>query len=79
MGHSARRLVDGDHAPGQLVVAAAGLAVLVCVANFALGQARVGVYAAIIGLLAFGAGLSLLAMDGRRIRQAERDWRVGRR
>ncbi len=78
MGHSVRRRVDGDRASGHLVVAAAGLAVLVCVANFALGQARVGVYAAIIGLLAFGAGLSLLAMDRRRIRQAERDWRVGR-
>ena len=94
MAHDARGLVDDDRAtrrntnppipdgqrtPGHVVVAAAALALLVCVATFALGQARAGVYAASVGLLAFGAGLAWLAMDRRRIRQAERDWPVTHR
>ncbi len=65
---------DSQRTPGLVVVAAAVIAFVVCITNFALGQARVGVAAAIIALLAFGAGLSWLAMDGRRIRQAEREW-----
>ncbi|WP_246133241.1 LapA family protein [Mycobacterium helveticum] len=94
MAHSARGLVDDDRAtrrdmnppmqegqrtPGHVVVAVAALVLLVGIANFALGHARAGVYAASIGLLAFGAGLAWLAMDRRRIRQAERDWLVGGR
>lgn len=67
--------VDHRWSPGLVVVAAAVLAFVVCVANFALGQANAGVAAAIVGLLAFGAGLSWLAMDRRRIRDAEREWR----
>ncbi|OBI41234.1 hypothetical protein [Mycobacterium colombiense] len=61
-------------APGLAVVAAAALAFAVCVVNFALGQAGAGVAAAIISMLAFGAGLSWLGMDRRRIRDAERQW-----
>lgn len=94
MAHDARGLIDDDRAtrrntnppisdgqrtPGHVVVAAAALALLVCVATFALGQARAGVYAASVGLLAFGAGLAWLAMDRRRIRQAERDWPITHR
>ncbi|OBH58139.1 hypothetical protein [Mycobacterium sp. E2479] len=60
--------------PGLLVVAVAALAFAVCVTNFALGEAGAGVVSAIISMLAFGAGLSWLAMDGRRIRDAERGW-----
>lgn len=60
--------------PGRLVVAAAALAFAACVTNFALGQAGAGVAAAIVAMLAFGAGLSWLAMDRRRIRDAERQW-----
>ncbi|OBH48087.1 hypothetical protein [Mycobacterium mantenii] len=60
--------------PGILVVAAAALAFAVCVTDFALGEAGAGVDAAIISMLAFGAGLSWLAMDRRRIRDAEREW-----
>ncbi|OBJ18421.1 hypothetical protein [Mycobacterium colombiense] len=60
--------------PGLVVVAAAALAFAVCVVNFALGEAGAGVAAAIISMLAFGAGLSWLAMDRRRIRDAERQW-----
>lgn len=63
--------------PGVVVVFAAALAFVVCVANFALGQASAGVAAAIVAMLAFGAGLAWLAMDGRRIRQAQRDWLIG--
>jgi len=65
-----------DRSPGLVVVAAAVLAFVVCVTNFALGEAHAGVAAAIIGLLAFGAGLSWLAMDRRRIRDDERNWRM---
>ena len=59
--------------PGRIVVVLAVLAFAVCVSNFALGEAGAGVVPAIVVLLAFGAGLSRLAMDRRRIRQAERD------
>jgi Na+-driven multidrug efflux pump len=54
------------------------LAFIVCVATFALGKAGAGVAAAIVAMLAFGAGLSWLAMDRRRIRDAERAWSVNR-
>jgi uncharacterized membrane protein YfbV (UPF0208 family) len=63
---------------GLLVVGGAILAFAVCVTNFALGHAGAGVTAAIVALLAFGAGLSWLGMDRRRIRDAERDWAVHR-
>jgi hypothetical protein len=62
--------------PGLIVVGAAVLALVVCVTNFALGEVGAGVAAAIIGLMALGAGLDWLSMDRRRIRQAERDWFV---
>ncbi len=65
-----------ERTPGFAVVGAAVLAIVVCVTNFALGQAGAGVAAAIVALLAFGAGLAWLAMDGRRIRQAEREWSI---
>jgi hypothetical protein len=67
-----------ERSPALVVVAAAVLALVVCVTNFALGNAHAGVSAAIVGLLTFGAGLSWLAMDRRRIRDAERHWRMGR-
>ncbi|MGZ4526905.1 MAG: LapA family protein [Mycobacterium sp.] len=54
-----------------------GDAFVVCVATFALGDAGAGVAAAIVAVLAFGAGLDWLAMDRRRIRQAEREWPIG--
>ncbi|WP_068187783.1 hypothetical protein [Mycobacterium sp. UM_CSW] len=81
MGHLARGHFAGDRerSPGLLVVAAAALALVVCVINFALGDAVGGVDAAIVGLLAFGAGLAWLAMDRRQIREAERGWHTDRR
>ncbi len=65
---------DAPRTPGLPVVAAAALAFVTCVTNFALGHAGEGVAAAIVALLAFGAGLAWIAMDRRRIRQAEWDW-----
>lgn len=59
---------------GQIVVGAGVLALVVCVANFALGEVSAGIAAAIVALLAFGAGLDWIGMDRRRIRQAEREW-----
>ena len=59
---------------GLIVVAAVALAFAVCLANFALGQVNAAVGAVIAALMAFGAGLSWLASDRRRVRQAERDW-----
>jgi hypothetical protein len=64
---------DVARTPGLVVVGAAALAFVVCVATFALGKAGAGVAAAIVAMLAFGASLSWLAMDRRQIRQAERD------
>ncbi|OBH98578.1 hypothetical protein [Mycobacterium sp. E2733] len=66
-----------ERTPGLLIVGAAVLAVVMCVATFALGDAGAGVAAAIVAMLAFGAGLAWLGMDRRRIRQAERDWPIG--
>ncbi|WP_297774400.1 LapA family protein [Mycobacterium sp.] len=75
--YRAESVRDVAQTPGFVVVCAATLALAVCVANFALGQARAGVVAAIVAMLAFGAGLAWLAMDGRRVRQAQRDWVIG--
>jgi len=47
-----------------------------CVTNFAFGQVKAGIDAAIVGLLALGAGLDWLTTDGRRMRQAEREWLI---
>lgn len=77
--NSDERPQDSVRTPGLLVVGAAVLALVVCVTNFALGQAGAGVTAAIVGLMALGAGLDWLAMDRRRIRQAEREWFIRHR
>ncbi|WP_374021334.1 LapA family protein [Mycobacterium sp. HNNTM2301] len=69
--------VHVERTRGLVIVGAAVLAFVVCVATFALGHAGAGVAAAIVALLAFGAGLDWLAMDRRRIRQAEREWPIG--
>nr|WP_231996008.1 LapA family protein [Mycobacterium sp. 852002-51163_SCH5372311] len=58
----------------MVVVGAAVIVFVVGIANFALGQVGLGVAAVSIGLLVFGAGLSWLAMERRRIREAEREW-----
>lgn len=75
--HADDSVRDAARTPALLVVGAAALAFVACVANFALGQAGAGVAAAIVAMLAFGAGLAWLAMDRRRIREAQREWAIG--
>ncbi|WP_369828140.1 LapA family protein [Mycobacterium sp. 852002-51163_SCH5372311] len=65
---------DVERIPRMVVVGAAVIVFVVGIANFALGQVGLGVAAVSIGLLVFGAGLSWLAMERRRIREAEREW-----
>lgn len=69
---------DAAATSGLAAVGIAAVAFVVCVANFALGHAGAGVTAAIVAMLAFGAGLAWLAMDRRRIRQEQRDWTISR-
>lgn len=72
MNHITRTRRDAQRSPGLVIIGIAVVAFVVCVINFALGEAGVGVVAASAGLLAFGAGLAWLVMDGRRFRDAER-------
>ncbi|HEY2089817.1 MAG TPA: LapA family protein [Mycobacterium sp.] len=60
-------------APGLVFVAAAVVAFVICLASFAVRQVSVGVGAAIVALLAAGAALAWLTMEGRRVRQIQRD------
>lgn len=69
-----RSAKDVERAPRLVVVAAAVLAFVVCPLIFAAGQVGAGIAAVIAGLLAFGVGLDWLAMEGRRVRQADREW-----
>lgn len=73
MKHVSRNLFGKGGTTGLAAVAAAVVAFVVCVANFAFGKVNAGIDAAIVGLLALGAGLDWLAMDRRRMRQAERE------
>jgi protein-S-isoprenylcysteine O-methyltransferase Ste14 len=66
-------------APGLVFVAAAVVAFVICLASFAVRQVSVGVGAAIVALLAAGAALAWLTMEGRRVRQVQRDWSRDRR
>jgi hypothetical protein len=68
-GHPDHSVQDSARRHGLVVVAAVGLAFVVCLANFALGHVGIGVGAVIAGLLSFGAGMAWLAMDSRRVRQ----------
>lgn len=70
MNHTQRR--HAERSPGLVIMGIALVSFVVCVTNFALGEADAGVVAASVGLLAFGAGLAWLVMDGRRFRDAER-------
>lgn len=73
MNHLTRARRGAERSPGLVIMGIAVLAFVVCVISFALGEADAGVVAASVGLLAFGAGLAWLVMDGRRFRDAERD------
>jgi bacteriorhodopsin len=61
-------------APGWVFVAVAVVAFVICLASFAVRQVGVGVGAAIVALLGAGAALAWLTMEGRRVRQVQRDW-----
>jgi hypothetical protein len=63
---------DPERVPSLVVVAAAILTFVVGIMNFAFGQVSLGVGAVALGLLIFGAGLSWLSMERRRVREAER-------
>jgi hypothetical protein len=55
------------------------VALVVCVAGFAMKQVGVGIAAVIVALLAAGVGLAWIAMERRRVRQAEREGANSRR
>ncbi len=60
-------------APGLILVAAGVVAFVIALASFALARIGVGVGGLVVALLAAGAGTAWLTMEGRRVRQAERD------
>lgn len=62
-----------ERKPVLVAMSGAVLAFVVSVAAFAFGQAGVGVSIASGGMLVFGAGLSWLSMERRRVRDAERE------
>ncbi|OBK31534.1 hypothetical protein A5634_13125 [Mycobacterium asiaticum] len=66
-----------ERTPEVVVIVGAVLAFVISVAAFALGQAGAGIVAGSVGMLVFGAGLSWLGMERRRVRDAERDVRFG--
>ena len=70
---------DVERIPRMVVVGAAVVVFVVGLTTFALGQVGLGVAAVSIGLLVFGAGLSWLAMERRRVREAEREWLTNHR
>jgi hypothetical protein len=60
-------------APGLILMAAGVVAFVIALASFALARIGVGVGGLVVALLAAGAGTAWLTMEGRRVRQAERD------
>ncbi|MHA7653155.1 LapA family protein [Mycobacterium sp. ML4] len=62
-----------ERTPVLVVMAGAILAFVVSLAAFAFGQVGLGVSLASAGMLVFGAGLSWLGMERRRVRAAERE------
>ena len=60
--------------PGLVFLAVAAAAFVISLVSFAVRQVSVGLGAAIVALLAAGAALAWLTMEGRRVRQVQRDW-----
>jgi uncharacterized membrane protein YcjF (UPF0283 family) len=58
-----------------LLFAAGVVAFVVCLASFAERQVGVGVGAAVVTLVAMGAGFAWLGMESRRIRQVQQEWK----
>jgi hypothetical protein len=59
--------------PGLVLVAAGVVAFVLALASIAFARIGVGVGALVVALLAAGAGTAWLTMEGRRVRQAQRD------
>lgn len=59
--------------PGLFLVAAGVVAFVFALASIAFARIGVGVGALVVALLAAGAGTGWLTMEGRRVRQAQRD------
>lgn len=72
--HAGESMKNSWRMPGLLLVAVGIVAFVICLAAFAWGQAGVGVGAVVVALLTVGAGLAWLTMEGRRVRQVEREW-----
>jgi hypothetical protein len=70
---------SGAKTPALLFLAVGVVAFVVCLASFAERAVGVGVGAAVIALLATGAGFAWLDMESRRIRQVQRGWKSGHR
>jgi hypothetical protein len=65
---------SGAKTPGLFLLAAGVVALVVCLASFADRAVGVGVGAAVVALLATGAGFAWLGMDSRRVRHVQREW-----
>jgi len=65
---------NGAKSPGLVLLAAGVVAFVICLAAFAQGASSIGVTAAIVALLAAGAGFAWLGMESRRIRDLQREW-----
>jgi len=65
---------NGAKTPGLFLLAAGVVAFVVCLASFAERAVTVGVAAAVVALLATGAGFAWLGMESRRIRHVQREW-----
>ncbi|BBY08663.1 hypothetical protein [Mycobacterium noviomagense] len=63
---------DTAKVPGLVLLGAGVVAFVVCLAAFAMGQVGVGVAAVVVALLSVGAGLGWLTMEGRRVRELQR-------
>jgi uncharacterized membrane protein YcjF (UPF0283 family) len=70
---------SGVKTPGLLFLAVGVVAIVVCLASFALRQVTVGIGAVAVALLATGAGLAWLGMESRRVRQVQREWKASDR
>jgi hypothetical protein len=65
---------DTVKAPEVLMTGTGVAAFAICLVSFVFGQAGIGVAAIIVMLLAVGVRLGWFAMQGRRIRQPQRDY-----
>ena len=65
---------SGAKTPGLFLLATGVVAFVICLAGFAYRSASVGVGAAVVALLATGAGFAWLGMESRRIRHVQREW-----